>query len=89
MKGYTNDIAQIVPAIGDRVTLFGNIDPVGCIQDGTSEHLEAEVRRQVEAGRRGRGFVISPASPITPSTPLSRVRRFIDFCIEHGAPSTD
>lgn len=86
MKGYTNDLSDIASKIGDRVTLFGNIDPIGVLQDGTDEELEAEIKRQVAAGRNARGFVVSPASPITPGTPLTRVRRFIELAQRHGRP---
>jgi uroporphyrinogen-III decarboxylase len=79
MKGYTNDIADAVRRIGDRTTLYANIDPVGVLQDGTDAALEAEIARQVAAGRAGRGFIISTASPITPGTPVARVRRFIEL----------
>jgi uroporphyrinogen-III decarboxylase len=77
MKGYVNDIAQTVRTIGSRVTLFGNVDPVGILQDGSDEELEVEMQRQARAGRQGRGFIMCTGSPITPSTPLSRVQRFL------------
>jgi uroporphyrinogen decarboxylase len=81
MKGYVNDIEATVDAIGERVTLFANIDPVGIIQNGTSEELEREIERQCAAGLRGRGFIVSPASPITPATPLTRIREFISLAV--------
>ena len=77
MKGFINDTAEIARRIGDRLTLFSNIDPVAVLQDGTDADLEAEMCCQVEAGRLARGFIISTASPITPSTPLTRVQRFL------------
>jgi uroporphyrinogen-III decarboxylase len=79
MKGYVNDIGEIVSAIGQQVTPFGNLDPVGVLQDGTDAGLRAEVQRQAQAGRRARGFVMNTGSPITPRTPLARVRRFIEL----------
>lgn len=77
MKGYVNDMAQIAEAIGGRVSLFGNIDPVGVLQDGTDAELDAEIARQAAAGRKARGFIMCTGSPITPHTPLARVQRFI------------
>jgi len=59
---------------------------VGVIEQGSDAELEGEVARQVQAGRRARGFLVSPASPITPATPLSRVRCFIDVAREAGGP---
>lgn len=85
MKGYVNDTAEIARRIGDRMTLFSNIDPVGILQNGSDEALEAEIRKQFEAGRRARGFILSTASPITPQTPLARVRRFIELSRQIGS----
>jgi len=79
MKGYVNDVAEIAARIGDRVTLFGNLDPVGILQDSSGAGLEAEAVRQIDAGRRARGFILSTSSPITPATPLARVQHFINL----------
>ena len=86
MKGYTNNMHQIADAIGDRMTLFANIDPFWCLEKATDEHLAIEIARQVDAGRKARGFILAPASPITPGTPVARVRRFIELCHEIGRP---
>lgn len=79
MKGYVNDIDEIAEAIGDRISLFGNLDPIGVLEKATDAELQAEVKRQADAGRKARGFIISSGSPITPGTPLARVRRFIEL----------
>jgi uroporphyrinogen-III decarboxylase len=79
MKSYTNDIDAICRQIGGKVTIFGNIDPVGVLQDASDNDLEAEMRRQALAGRQARGFVMCTGSPITPATPLARVQRFIEL----------
>lgn len=85
MKNFVNDTAEIAPRIGDRMTLFSNIDPVAVLQNGTDADLEIEIRRQVAAGQRARGFILSTASPITPSTPLARVRKFLELGRQIGA----
>ena len=77
MKNYVNDIDYIAEKIGNRVTLFGNIDPVGILQNGSDEELEAEITRQANAGKKCRGFIMCSGSPITPFTPLERVQKFI------------
>jgi uroporphyrinogen decarboxylase len=79
MKGYVNDIEAIARAVGERMTLFGNVDPVGCLQDADDAALEMEAQRQAQAGRLARGFVMSTGSPITPDTAIARVRRFIEL----------
>lgn len=79
MKNYINNIAEIAVRIGKDITLFGNVDPIGILQDGSDEQLETEIQRQVNAGKQARGFILSTGSPITPATPLTRVRHFIDL----------
>ena len=81
MKGYTNDIAEAVRRAGNSLTLFANIDPLGILQNASDAGLESEVQRQFTAGRSGRSFVLSTASPITPGTPLSRVQKFLELGI--------
>ena len=85
MKTYTNDVAEFARRVGGRITLFGNVDPIGVLQDGTDERLVAEVGRQARAGGFARGFIACTGSPITPGTPLARVRRFIELGRRHGA----
>jgi len=79
MKGYVNDIDEIARKIGRRVSLFGNVDPVNVLQKGSDAQLEAEMNRQAEAGKGAQGFIMCTGSPITPATPLERVRRFIEL----------
>lgn len=79
MKGYVNDLGEIARHIGRRVTLFGNLDPVRTLERASDEDLEHEMRQLAEAGRSARGFIMCTGSPITPGTPLARVRRFIEL----------
>lgn len=79
MKGFVNDTAEIARRIGDRLTLFTNIDPVAVLQNGTDAQLVAEMQRQAEAARPARGLIFCTASPITPSTPLARVQCFLEL----------
>lgn len=79
MKNYKNEIYQIVEKVGDKIVIFGNIDPIKILEKGTDFELEDEIKRQVEAGKRAKGFIISTGSPITPGTSLERIRKFIDL----------
>jgi uroporphyrinogen-III decarboxylase len=82
MKGYVNDLGEAARRIGDRMMLFGNINPYDHLERMADDQLEAILRRQAGAGRRARGFVMATGSPITMGTPLARVRRFI--AMAHG-----
>jgi hypothetical protein len=55
--------------IGDKVTLFGNMQ-LKILENGTEEEVRTETRRIMEAGKAGGRFVIMPtAAPI--NVPLS------------------
>jgi len=84
MKGYVNDIVEFAEKIGGRITLFGNVNPVNCLEKATDEELEQEVKRQIAAGRKARGFVVCTGSPITPKTSLPRVQYFIELARKYG-----
>lgn len=84
MKGFVNDIDDAVRRIGKKITLFSNIDPIGVLQEGSDADVTAEITRQCAAGLKGRGMILSPASPITPFTSIDRIKFFIDKAKEIG-----
>ena len=65
--------------------MFGNVDPVNIVQKGADEELQAEIERQVRVGRSLGSFVVCTGSPITPLTPVARIRQFIDIARESSA----
>lgn len=79
-KGFTVDLMQVAELVDGRMALLGNIDAIAVLEHGSDAALEAEVARQGAAGRRNRDrFVCSIGSPVTPGTPLNRVRRYCDL----------
>ena len=82
-KGFAIEIEDIVDAIAGRCAVLGNLDAVAVLQDGSEEVLRAEIRRQLQAGvRNGNRFLMSLGSPVTPSTPVRRVRLYCDMVRE-------
>jgi uroporphyrinogen-III decarboxylase len=65
--------------------VLGNLDAIHLLAEASEEELRAEIARQIEVGRRNRSrFVMSTGSPITPDTPVSRVRLYCDLVHELG-----
>ncbi len=84
-KGFSVDVVELARQVHGRCTLFGNLDVQGVLQDGTEEQLRAEVKRQLQAAPLNGGrFVMSLGSPVTPDTPLARVRRFCEVVREEA-----
>jgi hypothetical protein len=82
-KAFVIEIDEVVERAGDRVAVFGNIDAVRYGLNGTMAEMAAETRRQMRAGARARGFVVSMGSPF----PLDTNPRVIDAMVAtaHGA----
>ena len=88
-KGFVIDIEDIVSRASGRCTVLGNLDAIGVLQNGSPEELRTEVARQLAAGRRnGNRFVMSLGSPVTPSTPPSRVHEYCRLTHELGSAGT-
>jgi len=78
-KTFTIDIEDIVAHAQGRCAILGNLDAVGVLQDGSEDDLRREIARQIAAGRRNANrFIMSLGSPVTPATPVERVRRYCD-----------
>ena len=84
-KGFDVDIVAMARKVRGRCALFGNLDAIGVLQNGTEEQVREEVRRQMAAGPLNRGrFIMSIGSPVTPATSVDRARLFCDLVHEMG-----
>jgi len=81
-KGFEIDIAKLDESIVGRFCIFGNMDSIRILQNGSREELREEVLRQLNIGRRHGRFVMSLGSPVTPLTHTSRVREYIKLVHE-------
>jgi hypothetical protein len=84
-KGFRIDIEEVVDAVKGRCTVLGNLDAMVLLEQGSEADLKAELRRQARAGRRNNSrFFFSLGSPVTPLTPVSRVKLYTDLAHEAG-----
>jgi uroporphyrinogen-III decarboxylase len=85
-KNFEIDIEWVDQEVDGRSCIFGNLDSIGVLQDGTREELRSEIRRQIDIGRKHGKFVMSLGSPVTPKTPIERVREYINISREESTP---
>jgi len=85
-KSFYNDIEEIVERVRGQCVVLGNLDALSVLQNGSEPQLKAQIRRQIAAGRRnGSRFILSLGSPVTPETPIERVRLYCDLVHELGS----
>lgn len=82
-KGFGINIQEIADYVKARCVLLGNMDAIAVLQDGSTDELQAEVRRQLSVAKTNGGrFIMSLGSPVTPDTPVEKVRLYCDLVRE-------
>ncbi|MCX6030350.1 MAG: hypothetical protein NT169_13775 [Chloroflexi bacterium] len=76
-KGFSVDIADVIAGLDGACCVFGNVDAIQVVHDGTPEAIRAEVHRQLHLGERARSFVLCQGSPFTLDTPPSKIDWFV------------
>ena len=79
------DLASAKRRIGDRVCLKGHVDQVNVICFGNPQQIRETVRKAVEAGAPGSGFILGTADSIRPETPPENVRAYFEASLEYGS----
>ena len=73
-------LETLYPRIGDRIILFGGLNPHGVMRHGTPEDVRAETRA-VLGTARGRKLILSTGTGTTPETTLENQRAMVQATI--------
>ena len=85
-KGFVIDIEEVVAQVRGQCAVLGNLDAIDLLPNGTEAQLRDEIARQITAGRKNHNrFIMSLGSPVTPDTPVEKVRRYCELVHELGA----
>jgi len=79
MKNFVNDYETVFKAMGGKVCLMGNLNPYDEIEILNDDELYLAIKKQVDVGRKYGKFISCTGSPLTPNTPASRIRKFVDI----------
>ena len=72
---FAAHLTEVKQALGDRVSLMGNLDPIDLLLRGTPESIAAEARRCLEtAGSAAGGYLLAPGGAFIPGTPEQNIR---------------
>jgi uroporphyrinogen decarboxylase len=82
--GHTTDIRKVKLAIGDRVVLMGNVDPLGVLQQGTTEDVRRAAQECVEIGKARGGFILSASGGVNYGTPLENIDMLVEVAKENN-----
>ncbi len=79
-----HDPEDLKSAFGDRLSFWGAIDQQYLLPSGTSEEIEADVKRKIEILGRGGGYMISPAHIVQADVSPENMQAFIEAAQRHG-----
>ena len=77
-------LEDAVRRIGDRAFIKGNIDPVNMLMNGSPDEVREDARRRLEIGMKAKGFILSTACSIAPSTPARNLAALYEVVEEYG-----
>jgi uroporphyrinogen decarboxylase len=77
------DLADVKRLVGNKVCLIGNVN-CGLLQTGTPEQAQADVRRALQQGMPGYGYIFSTSNCIYTGMPLERYEMMHQIWREEG-----
>lgn len=78
------DPFQLKRDFGDDITFWGGIDVIELLPFGTTDDVEREVKRHIDALAPGGGYVLSPSHIILRGTPPENVLAMYRTALEYG-----
>ncbi len=78
-----NDVRQLKPLCGDRISLFGNID-MDVLATGDAGLIREEVVTKIEAARPGGGYIHHSDHSVPPTVSYESYCYWMELAQEHG-----
>ena len=79
------DLATLKREFGRGLCFHGSIDIQKTMPRGSPEEVRDEVRRRMEAGKPGGGFIIGTAHNLQPDVPSANIIALFEACEEFGS----
>jgi uroporphyrinogen decarboxylase len=78
------DLAEVKKKFGRRVYIKGNVDITWVIPYGNEEDVRRDVRRAIDQGAKGGGFVLSESNSFHPGCKFENILTYIDEARKYG-----
>ena len=80
----TVELEDAKKILAGKTFIKGNIDPVNTLLYGNRNKVRAEVRKRLEIGRPGGGYILSSACSVAPHTPPENIELLAALAEEFG-----
>ena len=83
--GPETDLAAVRAAVGDRLALFGNLDPVYTLPSASPTDVDAACKHAITSGGRDGGFILSTGGgPPRSGAPFQNLKAMIRAAAKYG-----
>jgi uroporphyrinogen decarboxylase len=83
-EAKNNSPYQLKQRYGDQISFWGGLGSQSTIPFGTPDSIRDEVTRLVREMGRGGGYILAPAKPIQPETPIENIIAIIESFLEQA-----
>jgi uroporphyrinogen decarboxylase len=84
-EARNNSPYELKRKYGDRITFWGGLGSQSTIPFGTPDEIVAEVDRLCREMGRGGGYILAPAKPLQPGTPVENAAAVVEaFLLQAG-----
>jgi uroporphyrinogen-III decarboxylase len=80
----TVELEEAKKFLAGKTFIKGNIDPVNTLLYGNQNEVSADVRKKIEIGRPGGGYILSSACSVAPHTPPENIELLAVLAEEVG-----
>lgn len=77
-----HEVSELYPLVGDRIVLFGGLDPHGPIRFDTPDDVRRETLKVIEASRNRR-LLLSSGTGTTPETTLENILAMVETTADY------
>jgi len=84
MEPGVMDIGKVKELYGERIFLRGNVDCVHILPYGTEDKVRADVRRCIDAGAKGGGFILSDSNSLHSNVKTENIKIMVDEARRYG-----
>ena len=72
------DIAWLKQALSEKIGVAGNVDHITFLPHASAEEVTERVKKTLEIGMPGGGYMLAPGCEITADTPVENVAAFVE-----------
>lgn len=78
------DLAEVKRRFGRRVYIKGNVDITWVIPYGTEDDVRLDVRRAIDQGAKGGGFILAESNSFHPHCKFENILTYVDEAHKYG-----